>query len=99
MATRELALEALKQVFDPELLINIVDLGLVYRLEVDGGRVDVEMTLTSPACPAGPQIVRQSEMALRALDGVEQANVSLTMFPPWTPDRMSEEARDQMGVF
>ncbi|TXT30411.1 MAG: hypothetical protein FD138_2288 [Planctomycetota bacterium] len=92
-------IEALKQVIDPELMVNIVDLGLVYTINRDGHKVFVEMTLTSPACPAGPQIVQQSKMALERLRDVEEAEIKLVMSPPWTPDRMTDEAKDMLGIF
>jgi metal-sulfur cluster biosynthetic enzyme len=92
-------IDALKEVIDPELMINIVDLGLVYNITLDERTVHVEMTLTSPACPAGPQIVQQSKMALERLPGIEAANIRLVMSPPWSPARMTDEARDQLGIF
>ena len=92
-------LETLKQVIDPELMINIVDLGLIYSIAQEGDLVNVEMTLTSPACPAGPQLIGQSKMALEQLAGVREANIKLVLSPPWTPDRMTDEARDQLGIF
>jgi metal-sulfur cluster biosynthetic enzyme len=96
--------EALKQVIDPELFVNIVDLGLIYDVkiaETDEGKsnVDVEMTMTSPACPAGPQLLGQSKLVVGALEGVGAVDVRLVMDPPWTPDRMTEDARDQLGIF
>jgi metal-sulfur cluster biosynthetic enzyme len=96
--------EALKQVVDPELFVNIVDLGLVYTVTVSEtaeGKSDVsiEMTMTSPACPAGPQLIQNSKDALGRLEGVGQVEVKLVMIPPWTPDRMTEDARDQLGIF
>ncbi len=93
--------DALRDVIDPELMINIIDLGLVYGINYhsDTRQVDIEMTLTSPACPAGPQIIQQSKMSLERLAGVQQANIKLVMSPPWTPDRMTDEARDQLGIF
>jgi metal-sulfur cluster biosynthetic enzyme/nitrite reductase/ring-hydroxylating ferredoxin subunit len=93
--------EALRQVIDPELMINVIDLGLVYGINYhpDRREVDVEMTLTSPACPAGPQIIQQSKIVLERLAGVQQANIRLVMTPPWTPDRMTDEARDMLGIF
>jgi metal-sulfur cluster biosynthetic enzyme len=102
--SEESAREALKQVIDPELFVNIVDLGLVYLVSVadsDDGKqnVSIEMTMTSPACPAGPQLLQQSKDALGRLEGVDQVEVKLVMIPPWTPDRMTEEARDQLGIF
>ncbi len=93
-------IDALKQVIDPELMINIVDLGLVYDVQQhDDGQVKVDMTLTSPACPAGPQIVQQAKMALERLEGVDSAEIRLTMTPPWTPERMTDDARDHLGIF
>ena len=92
-------IDALRQVIDPELMINIVDLGLVYSINHTDRKVLVEMTLTSPACPAGPQIISQAKMFLEKLPGVETAEIKLTMSPPWTPDRMTDDARDQLGIF
>ena len=83
---------------DPELMINIVDLGLIYDVSQEAGLVKVDMTLTSPSCPAGPQIIQQSKMALERLAGVQQANIKLVMTPPWTPDRMTDEARDMLAL-
>jgi metal-sulfur cluster biosynthetic enzyme len=96
--------EALKQVIDPELFVNIVDLGLIYDVsitEAEEGKsnVDVQMTMTSPACPAGPQLLGQSKQAVGNLEGVGAVDVRLVMDPPWTPDRMTEDARDQLGIF
>lgn len=95
-------LEALKQVIDPELMINIVDLGLIYTVEEDEenpSTINVGMTLTSPACPAGPQLIQQSKMALERLHDVDTAVITLVMSPPWTPERMTDDARDQLGIF
>ncbi|MSR57775.1 MAG: metal-sulfur cluster assembly factor [Planctomycetaceae bacterium] len=92
-------IDALRTVIDPELMINVVDLGLVYGVEQEDEKVKVEMTLTSPACPAGPQIVSQAKLALEKLEGVKEAEIKLVLSPPWTPDRMTDEARDQLGIF
>lgn len=92
-------IDALRQVVDPELMINIVDLGLVYSINQTDRKVLVEMTLTSPACPAGPQIISQAKMSLEKLPGIDIAEIKLTMSPPWTPDRMTDDARDQLGIF
>jgi metal-sulfur cluster biosynthetic enzyme len=137
--------EALKQVVDPELFVNIIDLGLVYTVTVapaqtngntpttsgDGattpGRqtpdhqtpdhqpdtattpetnelspkedVFIEMTMTSPACPAGPQLIGNAKQVVGRLPGVNNVEVKIVMTPPWTPDLMTEEARDQLGIF
>ena len=99
MADELTLLESLKQVIDPELMINIVDLGLVYDVQQDDRSVLVKMTLTSPACPAGPQIITQAKMALEQLDDVDEAKIELVMSPPWSPERMTDDARDQLGIF
>jgi metal-sulfur cluster biosynthetic enzyme len=94
-------LEALKRVVDPELMINVVDLGLVYSVRQEEDKVHVEMTLTSPACPAGPQILQQAKMALENLEDVAEANIKLVMSPPLDSrphDRRSpRSARDFLG--
>ena len=95
----EKMIDALRNVIDPELMINIVDLGLVYSINHDGQKAYVDMTLTSPACPAGPQIIQQSKMALERLKDVDEAEIKLVMTPPWTPERMTDEARDHLGIF
>ena len=99
MPDQETITTALRTVKDPELNVNIVDLGLVYTIQARDDEVDVEMTLTSPACPAGPEILRNAVTAIEAIDGVVKANVKLVMSPPWSPDRMSDEARDELGMF
>lgn len=99
MADAVTLLESLKQVVDPELMINIVDLGLVYDVAQEDRTVKVKMTLTSPACPAGPQIITQAKMALEQLEDVDTAEIQLVMSPPWSPERMTDEARDQLGIF
>jgi len=99
MLDQETIVDALKTVIDPELNVNVVDLGLVYTIQSREDEVDVEMTLTTPACPAGPEILRNAVAALEKLDGVARANVKLVMSPPWSPDRMTEAARDELGMF
>jgi metal-sulfur cluster biosynthetic enzyme len=139
--TEEHVREALKQVVDPELFVNIIDLGLVYTVTVapaqgDAGSattsgdgestpghqkpddqtpvtpnapenaeesskedVFIEMTMTSPACPAGPQLIGNAKQVVGRLPGVSNVEVRIVMTPPWTPDLMTEEARDQLGIF
>jgi metal-sulfur cluster biosynthetic enzyme len=99
MADEVALLDALKQVVDPELFINIVDLGLIYNIEQIDDKVNVDMTMTSPACPAGPQLLSQAKMALEKVEGVKEANIKIVLSPPWTPDRMTDEARDMLGIF
>ena len=96
--------EALKEVIDPELFVNIVDLGLIYEVTITDGEegkhdVVVDMTMTSPACPAGPQLLSQSQAAVEKLEETDKVEIKLVMQPPWTPERMTEDARDQLGIF
>ena len=90
--------EALKQVIDPEIGINIVDLGLIYRIEVGDNLVAVTMTMTTPTCPLGEFLTDQALDALEtALAAGTEIEIGLTFDPPWTPERMSEAARKQLG--
>jgi len=96
--------EELKRVIDPELFVNIVDLGLIYVVDIqpgEGGKqnVNVEMTMTSPMCPAGPQLVANSRQVVEEIPGVGAVDIKVVMDPPWTPDKMTEDARDQLGIF
>jgi len=93
----ELVRDALRSVTDPELGINIVDLGLVYDVDVDGGAARVTMTLTSPGCPAGGMILGGAKDAAESVDGVEEAVVSLVWKPFWTPDRIDPKVRAALG--
>lgn len=89
--------QALRQVKDPELDMNIVDLGLVYDVEVDDGLVRINMTLTSPGCPAGPMITNDIYKAVRAIDGVKDVDIDIVWEPYWTPDRIDPKIRAMMG--
>lgn len=91
--TEDQVKEALSNVVDPELGFNIVDLGLVYSVQIDGSKVYVDMTLTSMACPAGPQMMEAAREAVLGLEGVEDAEINLTFTPPWGPEMMREELR------
>jgi len=95
--------EALKKVIDPELFVNIVDLGLIYSVDIleanEVANVHVEMTMTSPACPAGPQLVQNSKDEIGKLEGVGEVDIQVVLSPPWSPDRMTEDAKDQLGIF
>ncbi|MHB0956129.1 MAG: metal-sulfur cluster assembly factor [Pirellulaceae bacterium] len=102
--SEEAVREELKRVIDPELFVNIVDLGLVYLVDVKEtpeGKSDVhiEMTMTSPMCPAGPQLIAQSKQFVSQMAEVANVDIKIVMSPPWTPDCMTEEARDQLGIF
>jgi len=88
---------ALRAVKDPEVGINIIDLGLVYDVEIAEGKVDVKMTLTSPGCPVGPQIMGDADEAIRALEGVEDVRIELVWEPYWTPERINPKVRAYLG--
>ena len=96
--TAEVVRHALRQVKDPELDMNVMDLGLVYDVEVDGGDVRVKMTLTSPGCPAGPMITSDAYRVIRALEGVTDVDVEIVWEPYWTPERMDPKVRALMGL-
>jgi metal-sulfur cluster biosynthetic enzyme/nitrite reductase/ring-hydroxylating ferredoxin subunit len=104
--TEEAVREWLKEVKDPELFVNIVDLGLVYGVtlspsaDVPGKQhVAIDMTMTSPACPAGPQLIADTKRTVGSRDTIAAVEVRIVMDPPWTPDRMTDAARDQLGIF
>jgi FeS assembly SUF system protein len=96
--TKEAVLESLKQVYDPEIPINIVDLGLIYDVQINDDEVYVQMTLTAPGCSVGPHIAQQCEWAISELQGVKDVNVEMVFDPPWTPDRISPEAKKLLGI-
>lgn len=98
-ALRERIVETLKSIFDPEIPINIYDLGLIYGFEVsDDGSVEIEMTLTAPGCPVAGMIVQEVAEKTGAIEGVSTSRVKLTWDPPWTRERMSEEAMLELGL-
>jgi metal-sulfur cluster biosynthetic enzyme len=97
MATVEEVEEALTNVIDPELGLDFVELGLIYGIEVDGGNVHVTFTLTSPGCPIGPQVSEQVEEFVGELEGVESVESTMVFTPPWSPERMSEDAKFALG--
>ena len=101
--SEETILAAMRQVRDPELMVNVVDLGLIYGVGVDEveGKSDIKiiMTMTTPACPFGPELMQEVKDAVGKLEGAGKVDVQLTLSPPWTPDRMTEEARDELGMF
>ena len=97
MPTREEVFEALRQVEDPELGMDIVELGLLYDVEVEGPAVTVTYTLTSMGCPAGPLIAQDIDRTALEVPGVEEVELELTFDPPWTPDRMSDDAKFILG--
>ena len=88
---------ALRRVKDPDLQLNIIDLGLVYGIAVDGTTVKVDMTLTSPACPSGPELMTNAEKEVMSLPGVEKVEVTLVWMPFWTPEKMEPRVRAYLG--
>ena len=100
MVSEESVLETIKEnIIDPEIGINIVDMGLIYGVDINETTVDIMMTLTSPGCPAGGQIVNGTQHVTQQLDGVEEVNINVVWDPRWTMDMMSEEAKDELGIF
>ena len=135
--SQDAVLEKLKNVIDPELFVNIVDLGLIYEIVVDdekptaedaeaeaapppgnsdsdlqaagepasdappveGSYIKIDMTMTSPACPAGPQLIAGAKKEVGSIEGVGEVEVKIVLDPPWTPDLMTEDAKDQLGIF
>ena len=97
MVDHDDVLEALSNVIDPELGLDFVELGLIYGVEIDEGNVHVTFTLTTPACPIGPQVSEQIEEFVGELEGVQSVESSMVFSPPWTPERMSEDAKFALG--
>ena len=97
--TKESVLEALKDVLDPELGINIVDLGLVYDVSIEGDTVHITYTLTTMGCPIGPLIESQMQQLLEGVPGIEKVDAEMVLRPPWTPEMMSDEAKAALGYF
>ena len=97
MPTRDELIEAMRQVEDPELGMDIVDLGLLYDVEIAGPKVKVLYSLTSMGCPAGPLIAQDIDSAIRQVEGIENVELELTFDPPWTPDKMSDDAKFILG--
>ncbi|MEK6947054.1 MAG: metal-sulfur cluster assembly factor [Nanoarchaeota archaeon] len=97
MATKEQVIEALKKVYDPEIQCDIWSLGLVYDIEIEGSKVKILMTFTTPMCPYGPALLDDVRRHVSSVEGVGEVDVELTFNPVWGPDRMSEEARMALG--
>jgi metal-sulfur cluster biosynthetic enzyme len=97
MVTADDVENALTNVIDPELGLDFVELGLIYGIEVDGGNVHVTFSLTSPGCPIGPQVAEQIDEFVSELDGVDEVSSSMVFAPPWTPEKMSEDAKFALG--
>jgi metal-sulfur cluster biosynthetic enzyme len=90
--------EKLRECYDPEIPVNIVDLGLIYGLKIEGSAVSITMTLTAIGCPVGPEVMAEVEGRVREVEGVEHCDVTLTFDPPWSPARMTEDAKWELGM-
>ncbi len=99
MVTKEEVLEALKEVSDPEIGMDIVNLGLVYEVQINGDRVYVKMTMTAPTCPVTPWILSEAQRVVENLSGVEAADVELVWDPPWNPALMTDEAKEALNMY
>jgi len=97
--TEDQVRDALKEVLDPELGINIVDLGLIYGTELADGKCDLTCTLTSPGCPLGPEIVSNIRRSLSQFEDIEDVQVHIVFSPPWHPSMMTDDAKDELGYF
>ena len=97
--TEERVMEVLGDIYDPEIPIDIVNLGLVYGVRIEGSTVNVDMTMTSPGCPAATQIVAEAKYLLEEMEGVSEVNMEIVWDPPWDPGKMSEAAKESLGMF
>ena len=95
---KDKVIDALKEVYDPEIPVNIVDLGLIYDVDINGTDVDVKMTLTAACCGMGPYIAQQAEWAISELEDVEDVNVDIVFDPPWDPERITEDGKKLLGI-
>ena len=96
--TKDEVIEALKEVYDPEIPVNIVDLGLIYDIEVSDGEVAIEMTFTAQGCGMGPYIAQQAEWRIAEIPGVEDVEVELVWDPPWSPELITEDGKRLLGL-
>jgi FeS assembly SUF system protein len=98
LVTKEDVVKVLRDCYDPEIPINVWDLGLVYDISINGDKVHVKMTLTAPGCPMHTMISQDVKSKLESIEGVKQGTVEMVWEPPWSPDKMSEEAKAQLGI-
>ena len=99
MVTEDAVFAAVKEIIDPEVGINIVDMGLIYGVDIEEETVNITMTLTSPGCPAGGQLINGTQHVTQQLEGVDEVNINVVWTPRWTPEMMTEEAKDELGIF
>ncbi len=98
MITKEMVMEKLKTVYDPEIPINIVDLGLIYNVEINDNNINVDMTLTTPSCPMGSYVVQMAKKALKSIEDVGKVKVNIVWEPRWCPDMISKEGKRILGI-
>jgi len=98
MVSKEDVMKALRECFDSEIGINVVDLGLIYDVKVDKNEVHIKMTLTTPGCPMSSYLTQDAQKKVKSIKGVKDVNIELVWDPPWTPDRMSKEVRKKLGL-
>jgi len=98
MVDKKQVVSALKKCYDPEISLNVVDLGLIYGINIDGGTVEIKMTLTSPGCPMQSFMIEDIKNRVMEINGVKKVEVELVFDPPWSPKRMSAEARKRLGM-
>ena len=98
MPTQEEVVEIIKQCYDPEIPVNIYDLGLIYQIDAKPQAVNVKMTLTAAACPAAQSLPEQVRQRISSALGIKQVNVEVTFDPPWTPEKISPEGRKKLGI-
>lgn len=96
--TKEMVIDAMKNVYDPEIPINVVDLGLIYNVEVDEGKVHVDMTLTAAGCSMGPMIAQQAEVAIAEIENIQDVEVEMVFDPPWSPEMITEDGKKLLGI-
>lgn len=98
MPRKEAIIETLRDCYDPEIPINVVDLGLIYNIEIKSGSVEIKMTLTALGCPLSETIIQDMKQRVAMLKGVKDVTIEIVFDPPWSPDKMSQEARKILGV-
>ncbi|MGR3178665.1 MAG: metal-sulfur cluster assembly factor [Candidatus Anammoxibacter sp.] len=99
MVTEPIVRAMLMGVLDPELEVSIVDLGLIYAIKISGNRIDIDMTLTTPACPLAAELMADIKKVLKGFDGITDVEINLVWSPPWTPDMMTDEAKEIMAGY
>lgn len=98
MVNKKEIMEILKDCYDPEIPVNIVDLGLIYDVEINSGKIAIKMTLTAVGCPLSGSIIQDMKQKISLLRGVKDVDVEIVFDPPWNPERMSKEARQMLGI-